>query len=66
VKEKMPPLQGLYYFYIAGKTGSFKSTADRLFVTAAAVSQQIRLLEDWLGTELFIRQHRKAHLTHEG
>ncbi|CCN33841.1 putative DNA-binding transcriptional activator GcvA [Vibrio nigripulchritudo SO65] len=66
MKEKMPPLQGLYYFYIAGETGSFKSAADRLFVTAAAVSQQIRLLEDWLGTELFIRQHRKVHLTHEG
>ncbi|MGY3570643.1 LysR substrate-binding domain-containing protein [Vibrio paucivorans] len=66
MKEKMPPLQGMYYFYIAAQCGSFKQAAETLFVTAAAISQQIRQLEDWLGTDLFIRQHRKIVLTHEG
>ncbi|WP_070962482.1 LysR substrate-binding domain-containing protein [Vibrio sonorensis] len=66
MKEKMPPLQGLYYFYIAAQQGSFKKAAEQLFVTSAAISQQIRALEDWLGTELFVRQHRKVVLTEEG
>lgn len=63
---RMPPLQGIYYFYVAAKLGSFKSASTALFVTAAAVSQQIRALEEWLGTELFVRQHRKVELTQAG
>ena len=66
MSERTPPFQGIYYFYIAADKGSFKLAAETLFVTAAAVSQQIRQLEDWLGAELFIRQHRKIVLTHEG
>ncbi len=59
MSERIPPFQGLFYFYTAAETGSFKLAAERLFVTPAAISQQIRLLEEWLGAELFIRQHRK-------
>lgn len=66
MKERLPPLQGLYYFYMAAKLGSFKLAASQLFVTAAAVSQQIRQLEEFLGVELFLRQHRKVVLTMEG
>nr|WP_175579424.1 LysR substrate-binding domain-containing protein [Vibrio hepatarius] len=62
----MPPLQGLYYFFIAAKEGSFKAAARHLFVTPAAISQQIRQLEEFLGTDLFVRQHRKVTLTAEG
>ncbi len=66
MKERMPPLQGMYYFYVAASSGSFKQAAAQLFVTAAAVSQQIRQLEEWLGCELFVRQHRRVTLTIEG
>ncbi|SEF74733.1 LysR substrate-binding domain-containing protein [Vibrio hangzhouensis] len=66
MKERLPPLQGLYYFYQAAKQGSFKSAANLLFVSAAAVSQQIRQLEEHLGCELFYRQHRRVELTPEG
>ncbi len=66
MKEKLPPLQGLYYFYKAAELGSFKVAANRLFVSAAAVSQQIRQLEESLGCHLFYRQHRKVLLTPEG
>ncbi|HAT8555768.1 TPA: LysR family transcriptional regulator [Vibrio vulnificus] len=66
MKERMPPLQGLYYFYVACQTGSFKLAAEQLFVSAAAVSQQIRQLEESLNIPLFIRQHRKVTLTPEG
>ena len=60
------PLQALYYFYHAAELGSFKAAADLLNVTAGAMSQQIRLLEDRLDTQLFERQHRKVVLTAAG
>ncbi|SON49520.1 protein of unknown function [Vibrio tapetis subsp. tapetis] len=66
VIERTPPFQGIYYFCRAAELGSFKRAAEKLFVTSAAISQQIRQLEDWLGADLFIRQHRKVVLTHEG
>ena len=66
MKDRLPPLQGLYYFYTAAQLGSFKKAAEHLFVTAAAISQQIRQLEDSLGVELFVRQHRRVLLTAEG
>lgn len=66
MSQHIPPFQGLFYFCTAAATGSFKQAAERLFVTPAAVSQQIRQLEESLGAELFIRQHRKIQLTQEG
>lgn len=46
MSERIPPFQGLFYFYTAAETGSFKVAAEKLFVTPAAISQQIRLLEE--------------------
>ncbi len=66
VNERTPPFQGIYYFYRAAELGSFKLAAEKLFVTSAAISQQIRQLEEWVGADLFVRQHRKVLLTHEG
>jgi len=51
---------------VAAEKGSFKSAAGHLFVSAAAISQQIRQLEEWLDCQLFVRQHRKVILTAEG
>ncbi len=62
----MPPLQGLYYFYMAAELGSFKAAAAHLYVSAAAMSQQIRQLEERMELRLFERQHRKVVLTAEG
>ncbi len=66
MKEQLPPLQGLYYFYKAAQYHSFKIAAEKLFVTPAAISQQIRLLENHLNVALFIRQHRQVTLTPQG
>jgi len=60
------PLQALYYFYHAAELGSFKEAAEKLHVTAGAMSQQIRQLEDRLDIQLFERQHRKVMLTDAG
>jgi len=63
---ELPPLNALRTFLFAAETQSFKRAAERLFVTQAAVSHQIRLLEDTLGTQLFQRLNREVRLTQEG
>lgn len=60
------PLQGLFYFYVAAEAGSFKLAAERLFITPAAMSQQIRQLEEKLDIKLFERHHREVRLTDAG
>lgn len=63
---KLNSLTGLYYFHTAATHLSFKDAAHTLSVTQAAISQQVRGLEDRLGTKLFLRSHRQITLTREG
>lgn len=63
VMPKLPPLNALRAFEAAGRLGSFKEAAAELHVTQGAVSQQVRILEEWLGAPLFERQHRGVALT---
>lgn len=55
MKRNLPPLNALRVFEVAARTESFSKAADILFVTQSAVSKQIRLLENHLGTILFER-----------
>jgi len=64
--RKFPPLKSLRAFEAAGRHLSFTRAADELFVTQAAVSHQIKALEDFIGVPLFIRLNRKLLLTDEG
>lgn len=52
---RVPHLNGLKALEVTLRTGSFRGAADELGVTAAAVGQQIRTLEDFLGCKLFFR-----------
>lgn len=61
--ERLPPLKALRVFQMAAETGSFKMAAERLNVTQAAVSQQIRTLESFFGEALFERLNREVRLT---
>ena len=63
MKRAMLPLNALRAFDAAARHLSFKLAADELSVTPAAVSQQIRHLEDVLGVELFKRTNRALILT---
>lgn len=56
------PLGALRFFEAAARLGSFSRAADELNVTHAAVSHQIRQLEDWFGRPLFLRQGRGIRL----
>ncbi len=61
----LPPLNGLRIFEAASRHMSFKRAAEELNVTPTAVSHQIRRLEEFLGTRLFLRQNRGLELTRE-
>ncbi len=60
---KLQLLNALQCFEKAAKHLCFKSAAQELHVTPAAVSHQIKALEEHLGSALFIRQTRKVKLT---
>lgn len=51
----LPPLNALRFFEAAARHRSFVRAAEELHVTPAAVSQQIKLLEEYLGVTLFKR-----------
>lgn len=66
MKRTHLPLNGLRVLDAAARHLSFTRAADELAVTPAAVGQQIRALEDTLGTVLFRRTTKGLELTPEG
>lgn len=64
--KRLPPLNALKAFEAAARHLSFTKAADELFVTQAAVSHQIKSLESYLSTKLFLRRNRTLLLTEEG
>lgn len=63
--RRLPPLNGLRAFEAAARHLSFSRAAEELFVTPAAISHQIKGLEDFLGVKLFRRLPRTVLLTEE-
>jgi LysR family glycine cleavage system transcriptional activator len=63
---KLPPLNSLRAFSAVAETGSFTLAADKLNVTHAAVSQQVKLLENRVGIPLVVREGRGIALTEDG
>lgn len=64
--NKLPSLSGLRAFVEAAETKNFAKTARYLSVTPAAVSQQIKLLEQHLNVVLFERSKAGVLLTRAG
>lgn len=62
----LPPLTALRAFDAAARHISFAKAADELNVTPAALSFQIKSLEDHLGAQLFRRLNRAVELTDAG
>ena len=59
-------IQQISYFVTLARTLSFTKTAEVHFISQTAVSQQIRLLEEDLGAQLFVRSKRRVALTPAG
>jgi DNA-binding transcriptional LysR family regulator len=66
VPQPLPPLNALRAFESAARHLSFTRAADELHVTQAAISHQVKGLEERLGVKLFRRLPRQLLLTDEG
>lgn len=66
LKSKLPSLSSLLPFEATARLGSITKAADELGLTQAAISRQIKALEDNLGISLFERRNRAVYLTEEG
>lgn len=65
-RPKGPPLNALRAFEAAARLGSFAAAAEELSVTAGAIAQHIKALEDWAGAPLFERRAQGVRLTAAG
>ncbi|WP_183528507.1 LysR substrate-binding domain-containing protein [Yoonia ponticola] len=62
----LPPLNALRAFEVSGRQLNFRAASEELGVTQGAVAQQVRMLEEHLGTPLFHRLPRGVALTPQG
>lgn len=61
--RKLPPLSAIRAFEAAGRNENFTAAAAELGMTQAAVSYQVKALEERLGAPLFVRERGRARLT---
>ena len=66
MKYRLPPLSTLRAFESASRHENFARAADELCVSHSAISQHIRVLEDYLQVKLFGRLGNRVELTEEG
>jgi LysR family glycine cleavage system transcriptional activator len=66
MRRQLPPLNALRAFEAAARHMSISLAANELRVTPAAISHQIRILEDHVGLPVFMRNGRGLALTDAG
>ena len=64
--SRLPPLNALRAFEASARHRSFSRAAEELNVTPAAISHQIKALEEYLSAKLFTRANRTLMLTQAG
>jgi len=64
--RQLPPLSAVRVFEAAARHENFTAAAEELSMTQAAVSYQIRLIEERLGQKLFRREKQRVILTEAG
>ena len=64
--SRLPPLAAIRTFEAAGRLQNFSRAAEELGLTQAAVSYQVRQLEDRLGRALFVREKGRVRLSETG
>jgi LysR family glycine cleavage system transcriptional activator len=62
----LPPLSSVRAFEAAGRHENFSRAAEELGMTQAAISYQIRQLEDRVGKPLFVREKGRVRLSDSG
>lgn len=66
LRHRLPSLTSLMMFEASARTLNFTRAAEELHVSQAAVSKQIRYLEEYFGFELFERHGRRVTLSSRG
>ena len=66
MQTKLPPLRAIQVFEAVARIGSVTRAADELHISAGAVSQQIRKLEEFLDLPLFERHGKGVALSRWG
>src|SRR5215208_2750947 len=61
--RRLPPLAAIRAFEAAARTENFTAAAAELGMTQAAVSYQVKSLEERLGSPLFVREKGRVRLT---
>jgi len=64
--DRLPPLNAVRAFDAAARLGSYVEASKALHVTQPAIGRHVKLLEEWLGTQLFERTSRGVTLTSAG
>lgn len=64
--DRLPPLSAIRAFEAAGRHENFSRAADELGLTQAAISYQVRQLEDRVGRPLFVREKGRVRLSDIG
>lgn len=59
-------IRQLKYFVGVAESGSFSEASRRFYLSQSAISQQIKALEDEIGTALFVRSSHHLSLTESG
>lgn len=62
----MLDIKRLYYFVKVANENSFTKASKKLYISQPALSKQIKILEDEVGTSLFKRDNNKLFLTENG
>jgi len=65
-EQRLPPLNAVRAFDAAARLGSYVEASRSLHVTQPAIGRHVKLLEDWLGVQLFERTSRGVTLTRRG
>ena len=66
METQLPPMNAIRYFEVVVRHLNFSQAAQELGVTPSAVSKQISILEDFIGTKIFERLPTGLVLTLEG
>ncbi|MDO6565288.1 LysR substrate-binding domain-containing protein [Amphritea sp. 1_MG-2023] len=66
LRHRLPALKSLMVFEAAGRTLNFTRAAEELHVSQAAISKQVKYLEEYLGFPLFERHGRRVILSSRG
>lgn len=64
--HRLPPLNAVRAFDAAARLGSYVEASKALHVTQPAIGRHVKLLEEWLGIQLFERTSRGVTLTVAG